>query len=91
MDRKEWAALRSLLAMFPKTVYGQTLPGPSSLRGRESPLWKTPEGKGGEFQRGGGNGLGLSRLTFPSPAGCYLGSGKGPDCISQGLLAGPLH
>lgn len=56
MDRKEWAALRSLLAMFPRTIYGQTLSGPSSLRGRESPLWKTPAGVGGRGGRAPGTG-----------------------------------
>lgn len=95
MDRKEWAALRSLLAMFPRTIYGQTLSGPSSLRGRESPLWKTPAGEGGGAGgRAPGRGrqwAGTQETDFsPLMPGVYRGSGKGPDCIRQGLRAGPL-
>lgn len=82
-----------LLAMFPRTVYAQTLPvSSSSLGGRESPLWKTPSwASPSEREKAGGAGTHETLSTLMTGV-CWTGSwerarlhqtgpeGLEPDC-----------
>lgn len=75
---------RSRLVMFPRILYGQTLPvSCSSLGGRESPLWKTPSWAS-PSEREEARGLGLTRQTpLPSHDWCLPGRVLGNGQIAS--------